>query len=283
MYSWGAGSNSSLSRCFLLSVGEEPCGCDVSARFCGLDIFLGLLELWPALAGGDLPRSYIARQLQQFFGQTLRVVRYELAPLFGRNGDEHAFIATLDALGQMICGDLELRLHRPYDAFYRSFQQSHDIVGQQRHGKAKQGRAWMPQAWDLAVQSRFQAMEHMLDPPAPAIQGRDCRRIDLGRQVAPDRQLRLACLGRRVQRNLDATPPGFLGLRIVQVQHLDGLFAHSACLHMRGFTPSPLLDQARMRAVLADDEAGPRLMQAEHNRQRTEIAIRDPALAGLGA
>src|SRR4051794_26135400 len=158
-----------------------------------------------------------------------------------------------------------------------ALQQDEDVVSQHGDGEAEQGRAWMTEAAELAVQRRFEPLEHALHAPPSAVELGDLSRVDPLRQVAPQPDHALARLGRRVQSELDA-PPGF-----ERPGQLDPLLAHRTGLAAAAGAPGSLYRQLRVAAMLAHQEAGLRGLPAQQNRSRAELPIGNPQLLRLSA
>src|SRR4051812_49447150 len=112
----------------------------------------------------------------------------------------------------------------------------------------------MAEAAEFAVQRGLEPLEHALHRPTSMVQLRDLPRLDPLGQVAPQSDHGLTRLGRRVQAELDA-PPG-LG----RPSQLDLLLAHRTGLAAAAGAPGSLRRQRRVAAMLADQEAGLRLL-----------------------
>src|SRR3954451_8337271 len=256
---------------------QDARGCDVRSSSFAIDVAFALDALGLSLAGGDPLGVDMARQFHQPLGDGAWGGLTPNGPVFGRQGDEHALVAALDAQSEMEQRPLRGRLWwLMMCLLHTAADQGENVVGQQCHGKAEQRGPRLAEAADFTVQHAFQAWEHAFDAPASAVQLSHLCGTDMGWQIGPQPDRHVAVFGGCIEHEFDAPPgPGNAFKRNL-------LFADRAGVGAATAAPIPSAGQARMVRVRAHDEACTRCVPTRQQRAGAKMAVGDPDRPCLG-
>src|SRR5512135_2694466 len=224
----------------------------------------------PRLAG-HLPQEL--RHLHH--GQSL-----EDLPFPGRDRDHHPRVGRRHLLHQVVVRRLRLNLDTAMLRPQRRTDHRQDVVRHQRHTEPEQRRLRVGQRVDLAAQRLGQALEHVLQRPAPTVRlGHQQGVRVLRRQVRQQEQFRLLVPGRLIQLEPDAAQ--FHDPVAVHLGDADRLLLDEPGGDPADLAPGRCRLPTQRLPVLTDQEAPATGPDSEEEPGRAEVAVGDPQVAGF--